>query len=55
MKVTSKTSVSFPKIGWAISAGEVKELPSNKDDAARIMQEPNITVVDEKAVGETKK
>ena len=48
MKVTSKTSVSFPTIPWAISANEIKDLPENKEDAERILQEPNIQEVNSK-------
>lgn len=47
-KVTSKKSISFPKLGWAISAGEEKELPEDKEACARILQETDIEKVDNK-------
>lgn len=47
-KVTSTVSVSFPKLGWGITAGEVRELPEGEEAQARILQEPGITLVDEK-------
>lgn len=43
-KVTSTKSISFPKLGWGITAGTVRELPENKEAQERIMQEPEITV-----------
>lgn len=48
MKVTSVKSISFPKLNWAISAGEEKELPEDKEAQARILSEPDITPVDKK-------
>lgn len=42
-KVTSKKSISFPKLGWGISAGEVKDLPEDKEAQERILQEADIT------------
>jgi hypothetical protein len=47
-KVTSTVSVSFPKLGWGITAGEVRELPEGEEAQARILAEPGITLVDEK-------
>lgn len=44
-KVTSTKSISFPKLNWGITAGEVRELPEDKDAQERIMQEPEITIV----------
>jgi len=49
MKVTSKKSISFPKIGWAISAGETKDLPEGKEAQARILSESDIEVVNIKS------
>lgn len=46
MKVTSSKSIRFPKLNWGISSGEVRELPEDKEAQARIMQEPEITMVD---------
>lgn len=40
--VTSTKSISFPKFGWAISAGETKELPEGKEAQERILSEPEI-------------
>lgn len=47
-QVTSKKSINFPKIGWAISAGETKELPEEKEAQERILLEPEISLVDKK-------
>ena len=46
MKVTSSKSIRFPKLNWGISAGEMRELPEDKEAQARIMQEQEITLVD---------
>lgn len=48
MKVTSKTSISFPKLGWSISAGETKDLPADKEAQERILSESEIVPVDAK-------
>jgi hypothetical protein len=45
MKVTSSKSISFPKLKWGITAGEVKELPDDKEAQKRILMEPEITKV----------
>jgi hypothetical protein len=45
MQVTSSTSISFPKLGWGISAGETKELPRDKAAQDRILAEHGISVV----------
>lgn len=34
--------MDFPKIGWSIRGGEVKELPEDKEAQARILAEPSI-------------
>ena len=47
MKVTSHKSISFPKLGWGINPGETKELPKDKKAQERILQEPDIEVVEE--------
>ena len=53
-KVTSEKSVSFPKLGWGISTGEVKELPvfegkdgekKTKEAEERILAESGIKEV----------
>lgn len=46
VKVTSTKSISFPKLGWGISAGEVKELPPQKEAQERILQEHEIKAVE---------
>jgi hypothetical protein len=45
MKATSTKSISFPKLNWGINAGEVKELPEDKEAQARILAEPEISEV----------
>ena len=47
MKVISTKSISFPKLGWGISAGEEKDLPEGKEAQERILLEPEISVVGE--------
>jgi hypothetical protein len=47
MKVTSKKSISFPKLGWGITAGEIRELPEDKEAQERILAEPDIKEVKE--------
>lgn len=47
-KVTSTKSITFPKLGWAISAGEIKELPEAKEAQERILSETEIKEVDTK-------
>lgn len=54
-KVTSKKSISFPKLAWAISAGEIKDLPDDKEASARILQEPDIEEVDNKITSKSDK
>ena len=46
-KVTSTKSIRFPKLDWGISAGETKELPEEKEAQERILQEVEITKVEE--------
>jgi hypothetical protein len=48
MRVTSSKSITFPKIGWGISAGETKELPRDKAAQDRILAEDGISVVRDK-------
>jgi len=45
MKVTSTKSISFPKLNWGITAGEVRELPEEKQAQDRILQESEISEV----------
>jgi hypothetical protein len=42
MKVTASKSIEFPKLQWSIAAGETKELPVDKEVAARILAHPAI-------------
>ena len=49
MKVTSSKDVVFPKLKFGIRAGEVKELPEDKEAQARILAEPEIIKVKEAA------
>lgn len=46
MKVTSNKALSFPKLGWGISPGEVKELPESEEAQERILSEPEIKKVE---------
>lgn len=55
MKVTSTVSTTFPKLAWAISAGETKELPADKEAQERILSETSISVVDEKITNQNTK
>lgn len=45
MQVTSRTSVDFPKLKWGINAGEIRDLPDDKDAQAAILVTPGITEV----------
>ena len=45
MKVMARRSVEFPKLNWAISQGDTKELPEDKDAQARILQHPAIVPI----------
>lgn len=47
MRVKSNTSISFPKLGWGISAGEEKDLPKDKSAQDRILSEHGIIQVEE--------
>ena len=44
-KVTSTKDFSFPKLKWAISVGEIKELPDDKESQERILSESEITII----------
>jgi len=44
-KVTSTKSIAFPKLNWGITAGEERELPTEKEAQERILQEVEITIV----------
>lgn len=46
-KVTSKSSVSFPKLNWGINAGTERELPKDKEACAVILAHPDISEVTE--------
>jgi len=47
MKVTSTASVDFPTIPWAITAGDVVELPEDKESQQIILAHPDIKKVKE--------
>jgi hypothetical protein len=47
MKVTADRSVEFPKLGFAISAGEIKDLPENKDAQTVILAHRSISKIKE--------
>lgn len=42
--VTSARDIDFPSLGWAIRAGETKALPEDKDAAAAILSNYNISL-----------
>lgn len=44
-KVTANRSVDFPKLDWAISAGETKELPTDKEAQKVILAHRSIKEV----------
>lgn len=46
MKVVARTSISFPTLGWAISAGEEKELPDDVEAQERILREENVSLIE---------
>jgi len=46
MQVTSKKSIRFGKLNWGISAGQIRDLPEDKEAQKRILSEPDITPVD---------
>jgi hypothetical protein len=45
MKVTSRRSVHFPKLNWGITAGDVRELPEDKDMQRIILAHPAISEI----------
>jgi hypothetical protein len=50
-QVISSKSISFPSLNWGISAGEARELPEDTEAQARILQEPEISMVPERKGG----
>jgi hypothetical protein len=52
MNVTSTKDIVFPKLRFGIRAGEVKELPEDKDAQKRILAEPEISEVPVSKKGE---
>jgi hypothetical protein len=42
MKITSTKSISFPKFDWGITAGDVRELPADKEAQKIILAHPAI-------------
>jgi hypothetical protein len=51
MQVTATFSVDFPELNWGINAGEVRELPEDKDAQALILAHPDIKEVKPKKEG----
>jgi hypothetical protein len=47
MEVTANRSVEFPKLGWAISAGETRDLPEDKAAQKTILAHRSIKAVKE--------
>ena len=47
MKVISTKSVSFPKLDWGITKGDIRELPADKDAQKVILAHPAISEVKE--------
>ena len=47
MHVTAINSVDFPELHFGINAGEVRELPEDKDAQAVILAHPDIKKVKE--------
>jgi hypothetical protein len=48
MQVTAKKSVSFPKLHWGITAGQVRDLPEDKDAQQQILAHNAIVKVEPK-------
>lgn len=46
MQVTSTKSITFPKLGWAITAGDIKELPEDEGAQKMILKDPAIKKVE---------
>lgn len=46
MKVTSKKSIDFPKFGWGITKGDVRDLPEDMEAREAILAHPAIEAVD---------
>lgn len=45
MKVTSRKSIDFPQFNWGITAGDVRELPDEKEARDAILAHPFIEKV----------
>ena len=43
--VTSSKTLDFPSLGWGIHAGEIRDLPADKDAADLILKNHYITVI----------
>jgi hypothetical protein len=54
MKVTSTTSVEFPKLKWSIRKGETKDLPKDQKEAEHILAHSDILKVEETKVEKKK-
>ena len=55
MIVTSNKTISFPKFGWGIHAGEERELPESKDAMEAILEHPAISEVEKSQTASTSK
>ena len=54
-KVISKKTISFPGLKWGISAGEERELPSDKEAQEAILAHPAISKVETKSKSQEKR
>jgi len=52
MKVTSTKSVSFPSLNWGITAGDVRELPEDKDAQKVILDHPAISRIKKEPISD---
>ena len=43
--VTSSKTLDFPSLGWGIHAGEIRDLPADKDAADLILKNHYITLI----------
>jgi len=50
MKVIANRSVEFPKLGFAISAGQTKELPADKEAQKIILAHRSIKEVKKETI-----
>ena len=55
MKVTSTHTIDFPTLDWSIQAGEVKDLPEDKEKQEAILENTYIRKVTSEAKESPKK